>query len=55
MSLTEKTAIGIVWNLCEQLGRRGVQVLVTLVLAYFLTPDDFGLLGMLAVFLALGL
>jgi O-antigen/teichoic acid export membrane protein len=54
MSLTEKTAIGIVWNLCEQLGRRGVQVLVTLVLAYFLTPDDFGLLGMLAVFLALG-
>lgn len=54
MSLANKTTIGIVWNFIEQLARRGITVAVTLLLAYFLTPEDFGLVAMMAVFLALG-
>ncbi len=44
----------MLWNLAEQLGRRGIQVAVTLLLAYFLSPEDYGLVAMMAVFLALG-
>jgi len=53
MSLTSKTTIGVFWNFIEQVSRRGVQVFVTLLLAYFLSVEDFGLVAMIAVFLAL--
>lgn len=36
----------------ELLGRRGVSVLVTVFLARFLTPSDFGLVAMVSVFFA---
>lgn len=54
MSLTARTTTGILWNLSEQFARRGVGVLVTLLLARFLVPEDFGLVAMMAVFLAMG-
>ena len=52
MSLTKKTITGILWNFSEMLSRRGIQVVITLLLAWFLLPEDFGLLAMMAVFLA---
>ena len=54
MSLSAKTTTGILWNFSEQLARRGVGIFVTLLLARFLVPEDFGLVAMMAVFLALG-
>jgi len=54
MSLTARTTTGILWNLSEQFAKRGVSILVTLLLAKFLVPEDFGLVAMMAVFLALG-
>lgn len=54
MSLAKKTTIGVVWNFAEQFARRGINVVVTLILAYFLAPEDYGLVAMMAVFLALG-
>lgn len=54
MSLTAKTTTGLIWNFSQQLATRGVSILVTLLLARFLVPEDFGLLAMMAVFLALG-
>lgn len=54
MSLAKKTTFGILWNLAEQFARRGINVIVTLLLAKFLVPEDFGLVAMMAVFLALG-
>lgn len=54
MTLAKKTTIGILWNFVEQLARRGVGLVVTLLLALFLTPEDYGLVAMMAVFLALG-
>lgn len=52
MSLAQKTTVGILWNFLEKLGRRGVGVVVTLLLARFLTPDDYGLVAITAVFVA---
>ncbi|WP_256622117.1 lipopolysaccharide biosynthesis protein [Methanolobus chelungpuianus] len=52
MSLTKKTIGGFVWTFIEQFSNRGISIVVTLLLAYFLTPDDYGLVAMMAVFLA---
>ncbi|WAJ69378.1 lipopolysaccharide biosynthesis protein [Catenovulum adriaticum] len=52
--LTNKTALGVIWSFLEQFSRRGISVLVTLLLAYFLTPEDYGLVAMMSLFLALG-
>lgn len=54
MSLTHKTISGIIWNFSERLGRYGIGVVITLLLARFLVPADFGLVAMMAVFLATG-
>src|SRR5690554_6126298 len=54
MSLAAKTTTAILWNFSQQLATRGVGILVTLLLARFLVPEDFGLVAMMAVFLALG-
>ncbi|MBE0508068.1 MAG: lipopolysaccharide biosynthesis protein [Marinospirillum sp.] len=53
MSLTAKTTIGILWNFSEQLLRRGVGLVTTLLLAYFLAPEAYGLVAMMAVFIAI--
>lgn len=54
MSLSHKTALNIIWNFAEQLARKGIAVLTTMLLAHFLTPSDFGLVSMMTIFLALG-
>ncbi|WP_342304737.1 lipopolysaccharide biosynthesis protein [Methanolobus sp. ZRKC5] len=53
MSLSNKTTIGVIWNFAEQMSKRGIGVVITLLLARFLTPDDYGLVGMMAVFIAI--
>lgn len=54
MTLAKKMVNGVIWNFIEQLLRRGVGIVVTLLLAFFLAPEDFGLIAMISVFLALG-
>lgn len=53
MNITQKTTIGILWNFSEQLIRRGIGLVTTLLLAYFLTPNAYGLMAMIAVFIAI--
>lgn len=52
-SLRKKTVSGIVWSSVEQLSVQGVQFVVMLLIARILEPKDFGLVGMLAIFIAL--
>lgn len=52
-SLGSKTATGAFWNFLEMMGRQGIGILVTLFLAHFLAPRDFGLVAMLSVFFAI--
>lgn len=51
-SLKIKTVKGVVWSSVERFSVQGVQLLVMLVIARILEPKDFGLVGMLAIFLA---
>lgn len=52
-SLKCKTAKGLLWSSVERFSVQGVQFLVLLVIARILDPADFGLVGMLAIFLAI--
>lgn len=51
-SLKNKTLKGVIWSSVERFSVQGVQFLVMLVIARILDPKDFGLVGMLAIFLA---
>lgn len=53
-SLAKRTIIGIFWNFSEQMSRRGINIIITLLLARFLAPSDYGLIAMMSVFLAIG-
>lgn len=53
MSLTKRTFTGVIWHSAEQFSRRGIEILATLILAALLRPEEFGLLGMTSVFIAL--
>ncbi|MDE2599765.1 MAG: lipopolysaccharide biosynthesis protein [Rhodocyclaceae bacterium] len=50
--MKQRIIINVFWSFGEQLLRKGSSVLITLVLAWFLTPDDYGLVGVLSIFLA---
>ena len=51
-SLKNKTVKGVVWSSIERFSVQGVQFLVTLIIARILDPKDFGLIGMLTIFIA---
>lgn len=51
-SLKNKAAKGVLWSSIERFSVQGVQFLVLLIIARILDPKDFGLVGMLAFFLA---
>ncbi|PAU93175.1 flippase [Aliifodinibius salipaludis] len=51
-SLTDKTLSGFVWAFSERFGVQAMQMIIFVVLARILTPEAFGLMGMLAVFIA---
>ena len=54
MNLTNKTLSGIFIVLFEQLFKRGFQGIVTIILTFFLVPEDFGLMAMITIFLVVG-
>ena len=51
-SLKDKTVKGVIWSSVERFSVQGVQFFVMLVIARLLTPNDYGLVGMLAIFIA---
>ena len=51
-SLTSKAATGAIWTAIERFGAQFVTFLVTLALARVLTPGDYGVVGILMVFMA---
>lgn len=52
-SLKEKTVKGVTWTLTEQVLIRGVNFLIGIILARLLSPTDYGLVGILGVFLTI--
>ena len=51
-SLKEKTVKGVAWSGLDNIVQFGVTFLVSIVLARLLSPDDYGLLGIIAIFTA---
>jgi O-antigen/teichoic acid export membrane protein len=52
-SLKQKTVKGISWNLIERFGIQIIKLMLGIILARLLTPEDFGLIGMITVFFAI--
>jgi len=51
-SLKDKTIKGTIWSGIDNVTQFGVSFFVSIVLARLLSPDDYGLLGLIAVFTA---
>lgn len=51
--IRKQTAFGIKWTLIERFSIQGVQFLLSIIIARLLTPADYGLIGMLGIFLAI--
>lgn len=54
MSLKARAIQGILWTFSQQFGTQIIQFIVQIILARVLLPEEFGLIGVLAVFMALG-
>ena len=52
-NLKQKAVKGVMWSAIERFSAQGVQFILGLILARLLTPEDYGLIGMLAIFLAI--
>ena len=53
MSLKQKTVSGIFWSSTERFSVQGIQFVLQIIMARLLLPSDYGLIGMLAIFLAI--
>jgi teichuronic acid exporter len=51
-SLKKKTIHGISWSIVDNMASSGISFLVGIVLARLLSPEEFGILGMITVFIA---
>lgn len=51
-SFGHKAAKGAVWATADRFGTMGIQFMVNLILARLLLPEDFGIIGMIAIFVA---
>lgn len=52
-NLKSSAVNGAIWTGVEKFTRQGVQFLIGIVLARKLSPDDFGVIGMLTIFIAI--
>lgn len=51
-SLKDKAIKGIIWSMIERFGNQAIQFFIGLVLARLLMPEDYGLIGMILVFIS---
>lgn len=51
-SLKNKTVKGVAWSGIDSVAQYGVSFIVSIILARLLSPDDYGLLGIVAIFTA---
>lgn len=52
--LRQKTLSGVFWTFTQQFGVQLINFVVSIVLARLLLPEEFGLIGMIAIFVSLG-
>lgn len=52
MSLKQKTVSGLLWSFVDSFTNLGIHFIIGIILARILTPQEFGLVGMLTIFIA---
>ena len=52
VGLRERSLKAVIWSSADTFGRQGIQFVTSILLARLLTPAEFGLVGMIVVFLA---
>jgi teichuronic acid exporter len=55
MSLKQQTLTGLTWSVVDNFSNLGIQFVVGVILARLLSPREFGLVGMIAVFISVSL
>ncbi len=53
MTLKQKTISGLLWSFIDSFANYGIQFIVGIVLARILSPRDFGLIGMVTIFITI--
>lgn len=53
MSIKQKVVSGMSWSAIERFATQGIQFLLTIIIARVLLPEDYGLVAMLGIFMAL--
>ena len=54
-NLKKKTLYGLIWQYAEKCGTQAVSFVVSIILARLLTPADYGLIGLITVFISIAL
>jgi len=54
MSLRTKAVSSIIWTAIQQMSSQGITFIVSIILARILLPEEFGLIALLGVFIAIG-
>lgn len=52
MNLKQKTINGVIWSAIERFSNQIIQFIVQIIIARLLFPSDYGMIGMLAIFMA---
>ena len=52
-SLKKQTKQGVVWSAVQRFSTQGIQFVTTIIMARMLTPADYGVVGMLDIFIAI--
>lgn len=53
MTLKQKTVTGLIWSFVDNIASLGISFVIGVILARILSPTDFGLVGMLSIFIAI--
>lgn len=51
-SLKDKTVTGVIWSAVDRFSAQGIQFVFSILIARLLVPEDYGVVAMLNVFLA---
>ena len=51
-SLKTKTLHGLGWSAIDNVARMGITFIVSIILARLLSPDEYGLIGILTIFIS---
>lgn len=53
MTLKQKTVSGLIWSFIDNFAKQGLNFIIGIILARLLSPREFGLIGMITVFIAI--